>query len=203
MSSCCFAVLAANHSRIVNWRSAAARAGRQRGLTTLSEVWSAGVRKKWTTTAWTQDNTSVGYEVNPRVTETNVYDVNGNRRRATIDYVAYGLPSVVHEYAADGSTEIRQTFTDYNLSQAYVDRRIIGLVSQVRLSNGTQTLTKITYPYDDAARLHGVPAAATHHDVNYNLALTARGNVTAVSRWDVNDINNANKKLTSYTNFSN
>jgi len=113
------------------------------------------------------------------------------------------LPYAVHEYAADGSTEIRQTFTDYNLSQAYLDRRIIGLVSQVLVSNGAQTLTKTTYDYDEAARLHGVPAAATQHDVNYNLALTARGNVTAVSRWDVDDINNANKKLTTYTNYYN
>lgn len=177
--------------------------GWQRGLTTLSEVWSGGVRQKWTTTAWTQDNTSVSYEVNPRVIETNVYDAGGNRRRTVIDYGAYGLPSTVHEYAADGGTEIRQTVTDYNLSQAYLDRRIIGLVSQVRISNTAQTLTKITYDYDDPARLHGVPAAATQHDVNYNLALTARGNVTAVSRWDVNDINNASKKLTSYTNYYN
>ena len=37
--------------------------GWQKGLTTLSEVWSGGVRQKWTTTAWTQDNTSVGYEI--------------------------------------------------------------------------------------------------------------------------------------------
>ncbi|HEX5602417.1 MAG TPA: DUF4214 domain-containing protein [Pyrinomonadaceae bacterium] len=180
--------------------------GWQRGLTTLSEVWSAGVRKKWATTAWTQDNTSVAYEVDPRVTETNVYDADGNRRRTTIDYgayAAYGLPYGVHEYAADGGTEIRQTFTDYNLGQAYLDRRIIGLVSQVRVANGAQTLTKITYDYDDPVRLHGVPAAATQHDVNYNLALTARGNVTAVSRWDVDDINNANKKLTTYTNYYN
>jgi YD repeat-containing protein len=180
--------------------------GWQRGLTTLSEVWSGGVRQKWTTTAWTQDNTSVAYEVNPRVTETNVYDAGGNRRRTTIDYgtyAAYGLPYAVHEYAADGSMEIRQTFTDYNLSQAYLERRIIGLVSQVRVANGAQTLTKVTYDYDDPARLHGVPAAATQHDVNYNLLFTARGNVTAVSRWDVGDINNTNKKLTSYTNYYN
>ena len=172
--------------------------GWQRGLTTLSEVWSAGVRQKWTTTAWTQDNTSVGYEVNPRITETNVYDAGGNRRRTAIDYgtyAAHGLPYAVYEYAADGSTEIRQTITDYNLSQAYLDRRIIGLVSEVQLKNGAgQIFNKTTYAYDDPARLQGVPAAATQHDVNYNLALTARGNVTAVSRWDINDINNAAKE---------
>ncbi len=178
--------------------------GWQRGLPTLSEVWSGGVRQKWTTTAWTQENTSASYEVNPRVTETNVYDAGGNRRRTVIDYgpyAMYGLPWVVHEYAADGATLIRDTFTDYNLGQAYLDRRIIGLVSAVHITNAAQYQTKITYEYDDPARLHTLPTAATQHDLNYNLSFTARGNVTAVSRWDVNDINNASKKLTSYSNY--
>ncbi|HEY2964364.1 MAG TPA: DUF4214 domain-containing protein, partial [Pyrinomonadaceae bacterium] len=178
--------------------------GWQRGLTTLSEVWSGGVRQKWTTTAWTQDNTSVGYEVNPRVTETNVYDISGNRRRTVIDYgpyAQYGLPYGVHEFAADGVTEIRQTFTDYNLSQAYLDRRIIGLVSYVHVSNGSSWQSKISYDYDDPNRLSGVPSAATQHDTSYNTSFMARGNVTAVSRWDVTDLNNAAKRLTSYTNY--
>jgi YD repeat-containing protein len=181
--------------------------GWQRGLTTRSEVRVGQTLQKWTTTTWTQDDTSVSYEVNPRVTETNVYDANQNRRRTTIDYgayAAYGLPYAVHEYASNGETEIRQTVTDYNISQACLDRRIIGLVAEVQLRNGSgQAFTKTTYSYDDPARLHGVPAAATQHDVNYNLSLTARGNVTAVSRWDVNDINNAAKKLTSYTDYYN
>jgi hypothetical protein len=167
-------------------------------------VWSGGVRQKWTTTAWTQDNTSVGYEVNPRVTETNVYDASGNRRRSLIDYGSYaqwGLPYSVTEYAANGTTEIRQTLTDYNLSQPYIDNRIIGLVSQVQLKNATDYESKITYSYDDPTRLQSVPAAATQHDTSYPTLLTARGNVTAVSRWDVTDINNASKKLTSHTNY--
>ncbi|HEU4769543.1 MAG TPA: hypothetical protein VFS77_19410, partial [Pyrinomonadaceae bacterium] len=179
--------------------------GWQRGLTTLSEIWSGGVRQKWTTTAWTQDTTSVGYEVNPRVTETNVYDAGGNRRRTTIDYGTYwqwGLPYAVKEYAANGTNEIRRTITDYNLSQAYLNQRIIGLVSQVELRNGSNEYqSKITYSYDDPARLQSVPPTATQHDPDYSTSLTARGNVTAVSRWDVTDIDNAAKKLTSYTNY--
>jgi len=175
--------------------------GWQRGLTTQSEVWSAGVRQKWTTTTWTQDNSTVGYEVNPRVVETNVYDASGNRRRTVIDYGQYGLPYSVKEYAADGATVIRQTFTDYNLNQTYLDRRIIGLVSQVQLKNANSYESKITYDYDDPSRLQSLPAAATQSDSSYNTSFTARGNVTAVSRWDVNDINNAGKKLTSYTNY--
>lgn len=180
--------------------------GWQKGLTTLSEVWVGGEKKKWTTTAWTQDSTLVSYEVNPRVTETNVYDASGNRRRMTIDYGLYeqwGLPYGIREYAADGGTEIRQRFIDYHLGQGYLDRRIIGLVAQVRLTNVSSGQSKTTYDYDDPSRLHGVPAAATQHDVNYNLSFTTRGNVTAVSRWDVTDINNANKKLTNYVNYYN
>jgi len=179
--------------------------GWQKGLPVMSEIWSGGVRQKWTTTAWTQDNTAVGYEVNPRVIETNIYDASGNRRRTVIDYggyAQYGLPYWVKEYAADGVTEIRHTFTDYNLSQAYLDRRIIGLVSEVHLTNVSSYQGKISYAYDDPARLVALPAAATQHDSAYNTSFTDRGNVTSVSRWDFTDISNAAKKLTSYTNYS-
>src|SRR6185295_17742641 len=142
---------------------------------------------------------------NPRVTETNIYDEVGNRRRKVIDYgsyAQYGLPYWVKEYAADGLTEIRHTFIDYNLGQAYLDRRIIGLPWHVHVKNATSYEAKITYDYDDPARLQALPAAATQHDTAYGTGFTARGNVTAVNRWDVNDINNAAKKLTSYTNYN-
>jgi YD repeat-containing protein len=178
--------------------------GWQKGLTTLSEVLSGGVKQKWITTAWTQDNTAVSYEQNPRVTETNVYDAGGNRRRTTINYGPYaqwGLPYSVKEYAADGITPIRETLTDYNLSQAYVDRRIIGLVSAIHQTNISSWQRKIGFTYDDPGRLHSLPAAATQHDATYNTSFTARGNLTAVSRWDVNDIINSAKALTSYTNY--
>jgi YD repeat-containing protein len=187
--------------------------GWQKGLPVLSEVWVGTDKKKWTTTAWTQDNTSVSYETNPRVTETNVYDNGGNRRRTTIDYGPYaqwGLPYLVSEYAAGGGTESRRTFTDYNLSQAYLDRRIIGLVSAVHLTDVGSFQGKVTYEYDDPARLTALPtpspspgpATATQHDSSYNnTSFTARGNLTSVSQWDVTDINNVNKKLTSYTNY--
>ena len=136
--------------------------------------------------------------MNPRVVETNVYDASANRRRTVIDYGQYGLPNSVKEYAADGVTVLRQMLTDYNLTQAYLDRRIIGLVSEVKLKNAGSYETKVTYEYDDPARLQALPAAAVQHD---NTSLAARGNLTAASRWDVNDINNTAKKLTTYTNY--
>jgi RHS repeat-associated protein len=179
--------------------------GWQSGLTHTTEVWSGGVKKKWTTTAYTQDDTGVSYRKNPRVTETNIYDEAGNRRRTVIEYtVAYaqwGLPYCMHEYAADGTTENKRTYYDYNLSQVYLDRRIIGLVSAIHLTNVGSYQGKIVYTYDDPARLAAVPAAATQHDASYNTSFTTRGNVTSVSRWDVTDINNDAKKLASYTNY--
>jgi YD repeat-containing protein len=181
-----------------------ATSGWQSGLVTSTEVWFGDLKKKWTTTSWTQDDTGLSYQKNPRVTETNVYDEASNRRRKVIDYgqyAQYSLPYGIREYAADGSTEIRQTFFDYNLDQAYLDRRIIGLVSYMHSSNVGSWQSKVSYTYDDPARLSAVPAAATRHDTAYNASFTPRGNVTSVSRWDVTDITNVAKKLTSYTGY--
>jgi YD repeat-containing protein len=180
--------------------------GWQKGLTVLSEVWSGGAKQKWTTTLWTQDTPSLTYPLNPRVAEINVYDAGNNRRRTTIhydnsQYAQYGLPTEVREYAADAGTVIRKTVTDYNLNQVYLNQRIIGLISQVQLANGSEYLSKTTYAYDDPARLAALPVAPTRHDTSYSTSFTARGNVTSASRWDVTDINNAAKKLTSYTNY--
>ncbi len=173
--------------------------GWQRGLVIQSEVWSGGVRKKWTTMAWEQD-TADPYEVNPRLKEQNVYDVEGNRRRVVIDYgpyAPYGLPHVVREYAANGVTEIRHTITDYELSQPYLDRRIIGLVLAVHVSNTSQWQSKITYTYDEPTRIEGLPAAPTQHDAAFNTSFLGRGNATTVTRWDVTDISNGAKALSS------
>ena len=177
--------------------------GWQRGLTTLSEVWSGGVRQKWTTTAWTQDNTSVAYEVNPRVTETNIYDANSNRRRVTISYgpyAAYSLPYEVIEYAPDGANMLRRTYTDYNLDSSYTNRRIIGLVSAIHVvDHPTNTyVSKTTFDYDWGGEYLVAPSQTpTQHDsANFGSGLvTGRGNLSAVWRWDVSDINNAAKAI--------
>src|SRR5438105_15771609 len=99
------------------------------------QVISGSTVQKTTTTSWTQDNEGLNSQTNPRVYQTIVSD-GTNSRKTTIDYgVAayrqYGLPYFVIEY--DGTTEIRRSYTDYNLGQSYLDRRIIGLVSAVHL----------------------------------------------------------------------
>ena len=179
----------------------------QSGLTTQSEVWSAGVKQKWTTTAWTQDNTGVSYLTNPRVTETNVYDAQYNRRRVTIDYGPYAqwsLPYLVREYAADGVTQIRHNYTDYLLSQSYLDRRIIGLVSTVHVTDTSWYVSKTSYHYDDASQIQAPPATTIQHDVAYTTSFLARGNLSAISRWDITNattINDVNKALTTRVGY--
>ncbi|HKR59587.1 MAG TPA: S8 family serine peptidase, partial [Pyrinomonadaceae bacterium] len=166
---------------------------------------TAGTWKKRTTIDWTQTDVNLSYQKNPRVIETNIYDSDGNRKRTTIfygPYEQYSLPYLVRDYAADGVTEIRHSYTDYNLSQAYLDRRIIGLVSAIHVSNTAQWQTKVTYTYDEPSKLEALPAAATNHDTSYNTSFLTRGNVTAVSRWDVNDINNPAKALTTQVSYN-
>jgi len=165
--------------------------GWQKGLTTLSEVWSGGVKQKWTTTAWTQDNTSVGYEMNPRVTETNVYDSGGNRRRTTISYYptsSFSLPSDIYEYAANATSVLRRTHTNYNLSAAYTDRRIIGLPAGKYIFDGNDTLYWFdVFDYDyGGGFLVDTSQTPTQHDSSYGVGFIAgRGNLSIIRHTDV------------------
>ncbi|HEY0763242.1 MAG TPA: DUF4214 domain-containing protein [Pyrinomonadaceae bacterium] len=184
--------------------------GWQKGLKTLSEIWSGGVRQKWTTTAWTQDNTAVSYETNPRVTETNVYDSGGNRRRTQIGYTSYNLPDAialpteVKEYAADGTTVIRRTTTSYfDGGQAYLDRRVLGLLREVILYDGNnQPQAKVWYDYDWANDDYWapLPQPATQHDASGTAS--GRGNLCWTGRWDVTDVNNFDKTTRSYVKYN-
>jgi hypothetical protein len=136
-----------------------ATTGWQRGLTTGTEVWASSVKQKWTTTAWTQDDTNLTYQKNARPTETNVYDPSGNRKRTTISYSTFtlpsgascSLPSDVYEYQADATTVLRRSHTDYVTSGNYISstRRLIGLPSFQFLYDGSNNLlSKVEYHYD-------------------------------------------------------
>jgi hypothetical protein len=164
----------------------------KRGLVTGTENWSGGVKQKWTTTEWTQDDTTVSYRVNPRPTETNVYDEAGNRRRTVIDYypaTSFSLPSDVYEYDSDATTVYRQTHTDYNLTTTYVnnaaDKRIISLATKRTVKNGSGTLFAQTeYQYDEGGTFFDTADAPIRHDAtNYGTSFIAgRGNLTSVRR---------------------
>ncbi|MDQ2975644.1 MAG: hypothetical protein M3R69_09575, partial [Acidobacteriota bacterium] len=168
-----------------------ATSGWQSGLTTSSEIWSGGVKKKWTTIAWTQDDETLAYQKNPRVTETNIYDAEGNRKRVTINYYpasSFSLPSDVYEYAVDGSTLLRRSHTDYNLNPIYTDRRIIGLVfGQYVYDGGGALQSKQLYHRDwDGYWLVDQGAGVGHDNANYGVGfVNGRANLVLVERYDV------------------
>ena len=170
-----------------------ATSGWQSGLTTLTEIWSGGVKKKWTTIAWTQDDTGLSYQKNPRVSETNIYDAEGNRRRTTISYyptTSFSLPSDVYEYAADATTVLRRSHTNYQLSTSYTNRRIIGLPLGNYIYDGNNTLYKFdVFDYDyGGGALIDTPQPAFQHDSAYGLSfLTGRGNLSLIRHVDVTD----------------
>ena len=182
--------------------------GWQKGLATQTEIWSGGVRQKWTTTAWTQDNTGVSYQTNPRVTETNIYDQAGNRRRTEVAYTSFNLqspvalPTEVKEYAANGTTVLRQTTKTYIDGQAYIDRRVLGLPREVIVyDENNQPVSKVWYDYDWGNEYwEATPQAATQHDATGDQ--TGRGNLCWIGRWDVSDINNFDKSTRNYIKYN-
>jgi YD repeat-containing protein len=183
-----------------------ATTGWQRGLTTQTENWAGGVRKKWTTLEWTQDNTGVSYRLNPRVTETNVYDEAGNRRKTKTSYTSFGLPSDVKEYDADATTVLRRAHTDYNLSDVYTGRRIIGLPSARYLYDGNNTLfSKVTFEYDQNPNpyLEHQGPPVRHDTANYGPGFVqGRGNLNVTRRWDVNHPDDASLASESETGYN-
>ncbi len=139
------------------------------------------------------------------MTESNVYDDAGNRRRTTIGYTSFGLPSDVYEYEANATTVLRRTHTDYNLSSVYTNRRIIGLPSAKYLYDGNNTLfSKVTYEYDlgGGYQVHQVPLVQ-HDTVNYGPTfIQGRGNLNVVRRWDVTDPGNLSKSAAPATGYN-
>jgi len=179
--------------------------GWQSGLTIRTENWSGLVLKKWTTLAWTQDDTNLAYQKNPRPYDTSIYDEAGNQRRVETIYTSFNLPdpvalpTEVKEYAADGTTLARRTTTMYYNQSGYdyapyIARRVLGLVREVIVYDGNnQPQSRVWYDYDwgnDA--WVATPQAATQHDAS-DAAASGRGNLCWIGRWDVSDFDNWQK----------
>lgn len=171
----------------------------KRGLVTKTEIYSAAsttVPRKTTVTDWTHETTNVAYQLSPRPAGITVFDAEGNRRRTTVDYTSFGLPSDVFEWGPTGTdawTLLRRAHTDYELSPAYLSRRIIGLPKQQFLfgpeDNGQKLYSKTSYQYDDTAAgsLQDQGNPVGHDATNFGGAFVqGRGNLTKALRWDVN-----------------
>jgi YD repeat-containing protein len=181
--------------------------GWEKGLTIGTKSFASVVEeqgdvpKKWTTVEWIQDNPALSYSLNPRPVETNIYDADGNRRRSTIEYTDYGLPSDTFEYDATGQTILRRTHIEYNLAAGYLSKRLIGLMSAQyvfgRDSNGgaEKLVSKLTYQYDERGEFLVSQGAPVQHDnQTYGIgagSVIERGLLTSVIRWDVLEPDNS------------
>jgi len=177
------------------------------GLTTETKYFAnasdetANLPQKRTTTAWTQDNTSLSYQKNPRPIEINTYDAAGNRRRVGIEYhSSFGLPLCITEYGPDAATVIRFTVHHFVWSSTYIDRPIIGLPESDWVFDGTWAVkSKTTYGYDWSSHLEPLPNGATavqHDTANYGTSFVAgRGNLSVVTRWDATEPENYSKAI--------
>jgi YD repeat-containing protein len=195
--------------------------GWQRGLPSLVETYdSSNVRQRQSVTTWTQDSPTLAYQLNPRVTETNVYDPADNRARTRVDYASFNLedgttchyPQDTYEYAANASTVMRRTHTTYKtdtnnpalLDPTYVNanRRIIGLVSErtlyeVNPNTGAETLmSKVGYGYDETGSIQGADAPVQHDNEDYGASFReGRANLSSIKRFDVTNTDSTTSSL--------
>jgi YD repeat-containing protein len=157
---------------------------------------AAGTKQKWTTTDWTQDNiqnnTNISYQINPRPTDLHIYDANGNHKKTHIDYTSYSLPSDVREFAADATTQLRHTHTDYRTDSYYLNRRLIGLPSAKYVYEGANDnvlASKVDYHYDWDGYLVNQAPSVQFDSANYPFSfIQGRGNLVGVGCREANEL---------------
>jgi hypothetical protein len=164
-----------------------ATTGWQRGLVLGTETLSGSDVKRSTRATWTQDDTGLGYQLNPRVTSSSVSD-SANSRRTEIEYLTaqeseFRLPKKVSEFKGNDTMPLRYTETSYDLGYDYTElRHIIGLVTEQRLYDGAGSLqSKTGYAYDTAGCVTD-QIGAVRHDDGYN-AVVKRGALCSVTRY--------------------
>ncbi|MGH9941252.1 MAG: S8 family serine peptidase [Pyrinomonadaceae bacterium] len=179
-----------------------ATSGWQKGLTTRTETIYSGVVRQWSAIEWTQDDTNLTYQRNPRPLVTETGDAEGNHLRTRYAYTPpneFSLPREVTEYAVSGTTEtvLRRTTTAYSFNPSYLDRRIIGLVLAREVRDGGGVLVSQThYGYDYINEfLTATAQPPTQHDPAYGAGFAVRGNLSITRRFDANDPNNSSRWL--------
>ncbi|MFZ0748655.1 MAG: RHS repeat-associated core domain-containing protein, partial [Pyrinomonadaceae bacterium] len=132
----------------------------------------------------------------------------GNRRRTEIIYTTYywpnaiSRPTEVREYAADAVTVLRKTTNTHFISQAYIDRRVLGLLREtIVYDQNNQPVSKVWYDYDWGNDYWAATSQpATQHDASGDQS--GRGNLCWVGRWDVSDVNNFDKSTRQYIKYN-
>jgi YD repeat-containing protein len=166
-------------------------------------------KKRWNWTSYTQDNTALGYILNPRMIESRIGD-NANVKRTTVEYhtqagnpasTYYGLVKDVIQYNANGTSQLKRSHTEYDFGPEYISRRIIGLpVESTLYDENNALLSRVTYGYDNEDGFTGTNqniSPVQHDTASYGTGFPYRGNVTSVTRWDVTNATNGALAVTS------
>src|SRR5207247_1663020 len=144
------------------------------------------------TTAWTQDNTSLTYMLNPRATRQTVTLDGGASVRKDFTYKSDGsgnIWQVIERPFSSSTAVLRTTTTDYyqETNAPYASANLTNLPSVVSITDGTGAevaRTEFGYDeYDAQDPITTYPGTITNHDPAYNSqTITVRGNRTTVRR---------------------
>jgi YD repeat-containing protein len=178
----------------------------KRGLPLLTDTYdSNNAIQRSAKVAWTQDDENISYQLNPRVTETNITDPANNHARTRTDYAStslgdgttINLPVDTYEYQSNAIAVLRRTHIVYNVDTSYTDLRIIGLPSAKYLCDGAEgevpcnnnsgasLFSKVTFEYDEPGSILGTDAPVQHNTDYTASSSVRRGNLSSVTRHDV------------------
>jgi len=182
----------------------------KKGLVTSVETWGQNAQsqyelKRTAQTTWTQDDETLSYQLNPRVAVSEVFDPQGNHTGTTVAYTSFGLATDAYEWSGTSSGVLRRTHTEYDLDPAYVNLRVIGLVSSESVyDEHGDVASKISYTYDQGGEfLQGQGEPVQHDAARYGVTFVmGRGLVTSVRRWDVTALQDQTKSVESRVGYN-
>jgi YD repeat-containing protein len=182
----------------------------KRGLVTSVETWAQSAPNQYTLvrtaqTTWTQDDETLSYQLNPRVSVSEVFDPQNNHTGTTVAYTSFGLSTDAYEWSGTSSNVLRRSHTEYDLDPVYVSRRVIGLVSSESLYDGQgHVASMVSYEYDQGGEFLQSQGEPVQHDgAGYGATFVmGRGLVTSIRRWDVTALQDATKSVESRVGYN-
>ncbi|HXL21809.1 MAG TPA: RHS repeat-associated core domain-containing protein [Candidatus Dormibacteraeota bacterium] len=156
--------------------------GWQTGLVSSSTIQNGTTTFSTVSNSWTQDNITLSYVLNPRVTQITSTNDTGQQATASYSYTtSYGNVSQVVE-SGFGAVS-RTTQTDYLTTTSYINQHILNLPSQIRIYDGSGNLASRSDLAYDGVSITGVAGASHHDDTNYSSSFNVRGNLTGVTSY--------------------
>jgi YD repeat-containing protein len=159
--------------------------GVQTGLVSSVVVSTGTTNLRTVANTWTQDNTTGTSAVNPRVlnSQTTLND-SGQTSQVALTYDTNGNVTQTKETDFSGSVS-RITNMQYLNTSSYVNLHILDRPSQVTVTDGASTAnliaqTNLAY---DGNSLTSVTGATGHDDTNFSSTVTARGNLSSITRY--------------------